>query len=232
MENYEFANSAKPSETFIHPIECKRSLNPVSELYVRTGSIPANADQRLYDLGNFQIATGGNSGSGILGELWVTFEICLFKPKLVSSIGMELLTDHWISATGIANTKPLGTAQTLQTGSNLGTTITGANSNVVNFPSNISDGDYVIVYQVTGNTTAITSPAITSTNSSFPAIFIADSTANINNSGTTTNIAIIVFVIKVTSANATFTIGVAGTLPASATSMDLFISQYNGDIIT
>lgn len=100
MENYEFANSAKPSKTFMHPVECALNVTPNTPLYIRSGPIPANSDERLYDLGNFCIATQGIPGSGTvgIGEIWATFEIELFKPKFNPDHAEALAMDHFTSA--------------------------------------------------------------------------------------------------------------------------------------
>lgn len=92
MENYEFAQSCKPSCSIIHPIECARSQNPLSELYVRAGSLASNQDIKTYDFGNFQIASQGiplgAAGAAVaLGELWVSYQIVLIKPKLQAAGG-------------------------------------------------------------------------------------------------------------------------------------------------
>ena len=90
MENYEFAQSCKPSVSMMHAIECAPNLTSVSELYVRTGAVPPYQDPRLFDLGTFQIATCGMQAPQInIGELWCTYLIELIKPKipnLVTSI--------------------------------------------------------------------------------------------------------------------------------------------------
>jgi len=111
MENYEFASSSKPSENCIHPIECKRSMNTATHLYVRTGPPEANADLRLYDLGNFQIARQGmpvDFNGTVIGELWVTYEVEFFKPKLVSTTGATALADSYIGANAQSGV-PFGT---------------------------------------------------------------------------------------------------------------------------
>lgn len=85
MENYDGAVSCKPSVSCLHKIECKRSKTVMDEMYIRTAAPPANADLRMYDLGKFQIATvGGQAGAigEIVGELWVSYEVELRKPKI------------------------------------------------------------------------------------------------------------------------------------------------------
>lgn len=88
MENYEFSQSCKPSVNMTHHVECKKRQTPVSELYIRTGAVPAGADARLYDLGLFQIAASGQQVfNGDLGELWVKYTIGLLKPRIQAGIG-------------------------------------------------------------------------------------------------------------------------------------------------
>jgi hypothetical protein len=226
MENYQFACSDKPSQTFIHPIECARGMTSVSELYIRTGSVPVGSDQRLYDLGAFSIATVGmQSTTGVMGELWVTFEIEMYKPKLISNIGVELYTDKWY-CTNSTGTAPLGTVAVQRAGSNLGTTIV---ANVVTFPVSVTDGTYLFDYVEVGTAATITAPLITLTNATIATIFNNDTTTVFscpNNAiAVVTNFSQ-TFVILITGAAATVTFGVAGTIP-TAGKADLIISQIN-----
>jgi len=235
FENYSFANSSKPSETFISPVECKKSLSPVEELYVRTGT-PTTGDLRLYDLGNFQIATMGNTGTGVIGELWCTYQIEFYKPKLLSAIGYELLSDHWFNATSgdVAGSTPLGgpTHTLIEKGSNAGTFISGASNNHLNFPLTQSDGTYLIVYQTTGTSAAITAPILTTNNVTFTDQWVNDTATNVNNGGSTSSVYIQSFIAEITAAPAFVVFGVAGTLPTTVTSMDLWVTQINGGITT
>lgn len=225
MENYEFANSAKPSETFIHPVECKKSLNPVGEMFVRTGAIPANADPRLYDLGNFQIATGGNSGTGIIGELWCTLEVCFLKPKLVESIGYDVLTDHWLSTSGVTSALPVGGA-VAQSDNQIGTY--WVNGNTIAFPAGVSNGSYMVTYQASGASTALTAFAFGGANVTYPLLWKNYSSSGTHNGGTTSAVFIYTTILKITGSGATITFGAAGTLPSSVTTMDVWITQING----
>jgi len=229
MENYEFANSAKPSETFIHPIECKKSSNPVSELFVRTGTPPIG-DLRLYDLGNFMIATQGCGGTGVIGELWCTFEVVFCKPKLVSALGYELLTDHWQLGGTINGSNPLGTDNTLVDGSNLGTSIA---TNVLSFPANLSDGFYMITYVVFGTAAAITAPLPGFSGCLQQEVWNNDTFVSTGpTTGTVTNVLSLTWLVKIISRDCTITYGTAGTLPTTPTGADLWITQVNGAIIT
>ena len=89
MENYEFAQSCKPSCSVLHPVECARSQSVLTELYVRTGIVPPNEDVKTYDFANFYFASQGiplgGSGQAVnLGELWVTYQISFLKPRIAT----------------------------------------------------------------------------------------------------------------------------------------------------
>jgi len=83
MLNEEFSVSTVPSMSVAHPIECANSQTPVDKLYIRSAAPGSNADLRLYDLGNLSVATQGQqSANATLGEIWITYEVLLYKPSL------------------------------------------------------------------------------------------------------------------------------------------------------
>ncbi len=87
MLNEYWACESIPSTAFCHPIECDPKENPYNLHYVRSGTLPSTADQLLYDLGTLYVATSGMQADNVVvGDLWVTYEIELKKPVLVSSI--------------------------------------------------------------------------------------------------------------------------------------------------
>lgn len=166
MENYEFANSSKPSCTFYHPIECKKSLTPGGgELYVRNSAVPANADARLYDLGTFSIATVGmQADSGVAGELWCTFEVELFKPKFNSN--WEGSVDHFWLQGSFGPTYPLGSlTPVLAPGSSLGCRVNVLEKTVY-FPKGIRAGSKFLVTWLSDGSSSVTivSPVVTPNN--------------------------------------------------------------------
>lgn len=98
MLNSEYAKSAKPSVSFVHPIETARSQTPYKMFYTREGDPPANADIRLYDIGKFQLATQGMQATGgTIGQLWVSYEIEFQKPQFKLDVGVE--ADHFTAST-------------------------------------------------------------------------------------------------------------------------------------
>lgn len=223
LENYEFANSAKPSENFIHPIECKRSLNPVNQLYVRTGPVQDNADQRLYDLGKFQIATGGNSGSGVLGELWCTYEIHFYKPKLVDSDD-QVLSGHWVLGSVVSGQGPFGASQTPDSDNSIDIVFTVAS---MTFPATLSHGKFLITWNCVGASTAVTAPTITATSGCTIINEYTNHTIGQFNSpsaGSTSTSLTFQLVIEITGPSAVLT-STGGTLNVAITSADLHIAQ-------
>lgn len=94
MLNYQYASCVKPSENCMHMIECDPRQTSVALLYCLPGNgtsiddVPAKADPRLYYLGNFFIATTGFQGTNVnIGQLHVTYQVRLLKPKLVATLG-------------------------------------------------------------------------------------------------------------------------------------------------
>lgn len=159
MENHEYAQSAKASVSFLHPVECEPSQNVLSELYVRTESAADPTELRTSDFGNFYIATVGGQVDGevALGELWVTYEFEMLKPRLAAPEGSLIQSTHF-SATGagitsITATHPLGNPPlgTFKTGSTFKVALTDTN---ITFPEDITQGVYIVVYQMTGASTA------------------------------------------------------------------------------
>lgn len=117
MENYEYAVSVKPSQSVLHAIECKQSLTPDYEKYVRTGDV-ADQDLRLYDFGTLNVATQGMSSAYTVGELWISYCVELIKPKIT---GVALPTTAHICRTGVVAGTPMGTTTVKQSGNLLPT---------------------------------------------------------------------------------------------------------------
>lgn len=102
MESYEFSTSQVPFSQCIHAVECAPRSNVLTNLYTRGSSIPAGADQRMYDIGLFQIATSGMQSPYVIGELWVSYDILLKKPRIPSSLQSTISYTHFTE--GAVNT--------------------------------------------------------------------------------------------------------------------------------
>jgi len=91
--NHYFACSAAPYRDLIHPIECKDMYDPAKLYYIRTGqeNPAAYRDSRLEDYGTLNIVTQGMPASYIIGELWVSYDVMLVKPRIRSGAGVTFV---------------------------------------------------------------------------------------------------------------------------------------------
>jgi len=88
MENIEFAQSVKPSQSCMHFIECAKNQTPLTNLYVAPDPESIVGDPRFYDFAKFFIGTTGMQAADVnIGELWITYQIRLFKPMLFDALG-------------------------------------------------------------------------------------------------------------------------------------------------
>jgi hypothetical protein len=237
MENYQFANSGKPGTSFIHPVQCSRDETPISNLYVRTTNIANGTDVRLYDLGLFQIATGGSSSAlGLIGELWCTLEVAFIKAKLSSAIGYELLTDHYTLATssiGDHNTFGYPINKYPNSGSTLGSNI--ADAYAISLPSSVVDGNWLYIYQCTGSSAAVAAATISFTNAVPLMYWNNETSASVDNGGTTatTFMQCVTFRVSITIPGAPTQIVLNDTnqrLPAAVTGADVWLMQIGDSV--
>jgi len=82
MEAHEFCVSGKPSDDILHPVECDPSKSPLDTLYIQDATVELKSDQRFHDFAKFTVATVGQQSPANLGELWVSYDIELSKPRL------------------------------------------------------------------------------------------------------------------------------------------------------
>lgn len=101
MENYEFSQSAKPSVSQLHGCELAGADTPLTVYYVRNETLGPFDDIKMYDYGNFQIATSGFQASNVVvGELWVTYNVQFLKPRIPRTIGGTPDSAFWSFARG------------------------------------------------------------------------------------------------------------------------------------
>lgn len=153
MENADFSQSCKPSDRRYHGIECNPRFNPLGTLYV-SGGIGTNtsgvtdADIRFQNLGLFQIASSNipiaSSTALDLGEIWVHYEVELYKPQLNAGL-YNLLSAHYYFNTGVSGGAPFGNpaAPTAATTNYLPLTFT---TNTFSFPLAVTDGAFLCIY--------------------------------------------------------------------------------------
>lgn len=154
MENYEFAGSTKPSMSLIHPVECEPHETPLTELFIRANNqSTTGSDARIYDFGKFYIATNGLQAANVnLGELWVSYDIEFFKPKLGN---VAQVADHYRLGAGCQvfgghYFNVFDDVITATTSSNFETIV---NANSISIPESFT-GQVYISYFLTGNSVA------------------------------------------------------------------------------
>lgn len=157
MQNSEFACSGKPSKDLMHPIECARDQLVTDHLYVRSGDVPQNADIRLYDVGRLSVATGGQATNTIIGELWISYEIEYFQPKLGASEGALINAVHF-RGNSANDTYPLNNP-VKQNGGTMAFTVQP--NGVCLFEPQLSSGEYFVSYVSLAPTAGATSRAPT-----------------------------------------------------------------------
>jgi len=156
MEQSQYTCSAKPSVNLMHPIECAKLETPTSVLFTRPGPV-TSGDLRLYDWANFYIATVGMQGSSTnIGELWITYDITLLKPKLGSTVDvydhwvLPVLSDNPIQPGGTSYFGSISTPPALTLDSDMGTTLSVVSPSVnglnsINWPSGYT-GNVAVIY--------------------------------------------------------------------------------------
>lgn len=227
MENYEWGMSCKPSNDMLHPIECAPRQTPVTELYVLNGPVPTGADPRLYNWGNFQIATNGFQGTSVnIGELWVTYQIRLLKPKIFSTKGLEIGT--FIQCTNsYTDALPLGNGSVTSLFDSLGVFYDAPNSNI-GLPITSIPKVYMVNIIWQGSATTITYPTVTLSNASLVSYGTPVANMNVPSSGIVSARASYTFIIKAgVSSLPVMSFGAAGVLPNAGTQVSVRITEIN-----
>lgn len=226
MMGTEFSNSGKPSENIMHAIECAPQETAQHLYWIRTGPPASNADLRLSDMGNFQIATLGMQGTNVIGDLWVSYDVTLCKPVQDNVLGYTLPVAHY-RCTGVTTTDPFGSARVLKAGSNLELTV-GDDSIV--FPPDDEIGTYLIQYNVQGTVAATNAvPTISYTNCSGHALFNNATVTNSSNASVSDDTFLLSTGVQLDERGANIIFS-GGTLPTGTVNADLWIIKVPYDI--
>lgn len=167
MENYVYSTSSPPSLSALHPVECARDVTVLDELFVRNSPL-TGADLRFSDVGLFQIATVGMQAAAVIGELWVTYDIELLKPKLPDAFTTVAPMHFAYNATlptvpsptyGSPTYSDLFGAPLNQKLAHLGTGVVSVDlsNNTIRFREL---GRYLLIQSITNFTTPFTSPGL------------------------------------------------------------------------
>lgn len=222
MESYEYSSSCVPFNQMIHPVECAPNRNPTCTLYTRTTTPPAGTDIRLYDLGNFQYATVGMQSAYAVGELWVSYHVALYKPRISVPLDASVLSAHIreSAATTAAAGALLGTSGgAVDPDSTLQISLITNNSFTI-----VRPGVYSVACNWVGSTIAAL-PVLTVTSGGTKLTILNDNASNGNAIYGTTNAAL-VCVVSVTGALGAL-ITLSGLTGMASATCDIIITQYN-----
>lgn len=84
--NHYFASSGSPANPQMHPIECDPKQRPTEVLYVNIDITAPLQDYQLYLLGATQLIAQGSPSAYAGGELWLSYDITLLKPRQSSGL--------------------------------------------------------------------------------------------------------------------------------------------------
>lgn len=113
LENYEYSSSSKPSQSLIMPIECDPRNNAGTHLRIADNEDYEGNDKMWYDWCNIFIGTQGiPTANTPIAEIWVSYEIALFKPYVSpqSLPGQDITSAHFVCS-DIDSAHPLGSTQ-------------------------------------------------------------------------------------------------------------------------
>jgi len=179
MLNYEYSTAIKPSENCMHMVECDPRQTTVNELYtLYSSTAPANSDSRLYNLGRFSVATQGFQGTSVnVGQLHVTYQVRLLKPKLFTSLGstIPMYVSRIVQTTAYDNANPFGTVTTLPLISIVKNTanIRQDSTHIYFDNQNTSKLCFLISLRWSGGLTAVSAPLMTASSGSLSALVAA-----------------------------------------------------------
>lgn len=183
------------------------AMHKISNKFVRLGSLSSNQDIKLYDSGNFFLATSDCADTSTIGRLFVEYEVELMTPQVNGGNVLSSKT----SFVDESNTAPLGTAIETTTGS-LGITWLSGTTFSINVP-----GQYEVTLTFAG--TGIT--AVPTISAASPSLATPPITGII--SGTS---ALSVNFLKVNSASDIFTVSLGTTTTITATLLRLAPYTY------
>jgi hypothetical protein len=226
--NQMWAVDGKTSESFILPIECAPKENPMAVQYIRSGE-GFTGDVKMYDLCTLHVSSVGSQGSNIVGELWASYEVEFFKPRM-SDVGGVLGSSHFIRS-GIGGTTPFGTISVSTPTNTLGVVV---GTNTITLPPNTA-GRFLITVTHVGAATAWTAPAPVPTNCTLVLCWNNQTSNYISSpqNGVSATVVVYEFVIDAVplgdSASPTITI-TGGVYPTGST-IDVVVTEVYDDYL-
>jgi len=231
VDAYEFSSSTVPALAMLHPVECKPLTNSSERYYIRNGSPGTlNGDARLYDMGLFQYSTKGQTSPYVVGELWVTYDILLCKPKMSQLFSRTFHARESAAGTAAAadffGTNPL----VLSDAFGDGTIVFVAGSNITFRITRA--GNYQIQLVVTAASGITANLALGYGSNITPLVTMADSAVASEAAFTATTAVIVATVVVSSDGNSTNnTVTITGGTGLASGTCDLVVTQLSSGFI-
>jgi hypothetical protein len=95
-------------------VSAKLDLGQQKAYFVRSGANPAGTDIKMYDVGNlFACSQGISTGSAVLGELYVEYDVHLMTPQLTSPDDNTIDSSKLTSGNSTSAAQPFGSSGTI-----------------------------------------------------------------------------------------------------------------------
>lgn len=232
--NYVFAQSKKVSDSVYILVECKRTENMLNHLQIRPNNeLPDGDDQKFYDLGLLNIGSMGCPSASVpIAEVWVSYDVVLYKPKLTTGgeLSVDLEGGLWRSNI-VTNAAPL---LGMSDGANPNNLFSGTvSSNTITFPPDEDQGHFLVILQISGAAATVSAPSVSYTNCDALAIWDGYITSEyyLPLNGINSIRWGILLCVEVTDKGASLTFGTGGVLPTSGPGATLLISKINGGLV-
>jgi len=236
LENLEYAMSGKPSRSMLMPVECARKNDVLTHLYTAIDGQYNGGDPRFYDIGKLYIGSQGiPTASTPIAEIWITYEVCLFKPRIASAdiiVGESVLSDHFVR-TGISTTVPLGTTTAIYSGV-IGMTFNSLGTQLI-FPATITEGNYLVNLYAVGTNATTTAVALNFAGCTPLQYWCTNAGPDLasqvaSSNSTSTPYFFQSCIVQINSANALISVSTSGDTFPTAAYMDIFVTQINNKI--
>jgi len=157
LEQLKFCMALKPSIDGMAPIECDPKLHR-NQYFVRTAAVPSGSSINDYDHCNIYVSTYGMPSAGVsLGRLYITYDVDLMEPKLLSTSAGQLTS--MFDFQSITSSSPFNSSQTVV--DSIGMSFS---STTMTFPPSVS-GDFIVSYSYTGAVgVTLSTPSLTYSN--------------------------------------------------------------------
>nr|WPR18259.1 MAG: capsid protein [Crogonang virus 51] len=223
MNNSMFAVSGACADNLSYAVECKPSEVGNKLYYTRSGPVPSTDNVRWFDLCNLQVATYGATAGQVCGELWITYDVELYKAQLYGGISGKSILGWRATISGSSSSNPFGTTASPLTNSGI---IVDASD--ITFPRSFAGGYFLVQCRWDGTSATCTEPALTFSSSCSEGPYQCFGGPTFCTIGAQTRMTYMftVYLSAITTADLTVTLG-AFTMPSSLTTQRLAVYQIS-----